>query len=93
MHTTKQIIDNQTEFKEDIVTFLEQDLSQSLKTLKDIDTDDENIKGPLNDLRKKAKKMKAPSVHSLFYLNRKRNLKYYAWWDIDSQEAVIFRYA
>ena len=93
MHTIKQIIDNQSEFKEEIVTFLKQDLSQSLKVLKEIETDDEKIKEPLDDLRKKVKKMKTPSVHTLFYLNKKRNLKYYAWWDADSQEANVYKYA
>ena len=44
------------------------------------------------DHAKKIKKMKSPSIPSLFFLHRRRNKKYYAWWEVESEEAIIHKY-
>ena len=75
------------------MTFLKSDLSNTLKTLKEIDTDDEYIKERVIELRKKVKKMKTPSPNNLLFMSKKRSKKYYAWWDEETEEAIIYQYA
>lgn len=91
MHTIKQIIDNQDRFKQEIIEFLKNELNDSLDVLKSISTEDEEVNNQLLELKKKIKKMKSPSIPSLFFMNKNRG-KYYAWWDQEGEEAIIYKY-
>ncbi len=93
MHTIKQIIENQDQFKQEIITFLKKDLQGSLDVLRNINTDDDEVNAQLNGLKKKIKKMRSPSIASLFFSSDKRNEKYYAWWEAETEEAIIHKYA
>lgn len=93
MPTIKEIIDNQSQFKDEITSFLKNDMSLALKTLREIKTDDKAVKADLEKFKKRVKSMKAPSVSDLFYMSKKRNPKYYAWWDAETEEATINSYA
>lgn len=92
MHTIKQIIDNQELFRQEIIDFLKKELQASLDVLKHISTTDPEVNDQLLQLKKKIKKMKSPSIPSLFFLHRRRNKKYYAWWEVESEEAIIHKY-
>ena len=43
MHTTQQIIENQSKFKDDIVRFFSEEIKETKKELRDIRTSDEFI--------------------------------------------------
>lgn len=92
MHTIKQIIDNQEQFKQEIFDFLKNDLEHSLDVLKSISTSDDEINDQLIDLKMKFKKMKTPSIPSLFFSCKNHSKKYYAWWDAENEEAIIYKY-
>lgn len=92
MHTIKQIIDNQKDYKNEIATFLKSDMSNALKTLKEIEAEDSELKKTIDQFKKRVKKMKKPSLHTLFFMSKNRSLDYYAWWDTESEEAIIYKY-
>lgn len=92
MHTIKQIIENQAEFKNEIISFLNSDLAYALSVLSNIKTSDPQINSDLESFRKRVKKLKKPSVHTLFFMSKKRDPKYYAWWDVETEEAIIHNY-
>ncbi len=91
MHTIKQIIENQKEFRDDIVAFLKKDLSDSLRTLREMEADDPEITESVQQMRARVKKMKTPSVSSLFFMSKDKS-DYYAWWDVDNEEVIIYKY-
>lgn len=91
-HTIKQIIENQSQFRNEIISFLNSDLSNALDLLKNIQTNDPQVSSDLELFRKRVKKMKKPSVHTLFFMSKKRSLKHYAWWDVETEEAIIYNY-
>lgn len=93
MHTIKQIIENQAEFKQEIIDFLKKDIQDSLDVLKSISTEDSEVNEQLVELKRKIHKMKTPSIPSLFFSHKnKEGMDYYAWWDIDNEEAIIYKY-
>ena len=92
MHTLKQIIENQAEFKNEIISFLNSDLAYALSVLSNIKTSDPQINSDLESFRKRVKKLKKPSVHTLFFMSKKRDPKYYAWGDVETGEAIIHNY-
>lgn len=71
---------------------LNSNLSSALDILKNIQTEDREIQNDLDAFRKRVKKMKKPSFHTLFFMSKKRSLKYYAWWDAENEEAIIYNY-
>ena len=93
MHTTKQIIDNQTKFKENIFSFLLKEQSDAKKLLDSIKSEDKFIKKEKNKLKNRFKKIKQTKyIEHLFFLNSNRNLSIYVWWDDDEKEAKILTY-
>ncbi|WP_228385482.1 hypothetical protein, partial [Pseudomonas helleri] len=61
------------------MAFLKNELSDSLKTLRDMKTDDPEVTESVNQMRLRVKNMKTPSVSSLFFLGKDKS-DYYAWW-------------
>lgn len=93
MHTTQQIIENQSKFKDDIVRFFSEEIKETKKELRDIRTSDEFILKEKEKLIKKFKKNStADSIKKYFFLNSKRDDRFYVWWDIKQQEALILTY-
>lgn len=93
MHTIQQIIENQNEFKENIVSFFLKEQSESKKILNDICSNDEYIIKQKNKLKNRYKKIKQIKyIEHLFFLNSRRNENLYAWWDEYEKEAKILKY-
>lgn len=93
MHTIKQIIENQSQYRDEIVAFLKNELAESLKMLREMSTSDTEVSDQVDIMRKRVKKMKTPSIASLFFLSKKRDLNHYAWWDAENEEVIIHGYA
>ena len=91
LHTIKQIIENQKEFRDDIVAFLKKDLSDSLRTLREMKADDPEITESVQQMRARVKNMKTPSISSLFFMSKDK-CDHYAWWDADNEEVIIYKY-
>ena len=93
MHTTQQIIENQSKFKDDIVRFFSEEIKETKKELRDIRTSDEFILKEKEKLIRKFKKNStSDSIKKYFFLNSKRDDRFYVWWDIKQQEALILTY-
>jgi len=93
MHTIKQIIDNQKDFRKLILRWLTKDLNESKKKLVDIESDDEYIQEQVKKLKSKFKKtLYKKEIDKLFFMHPNRNEEFYVWWDKEQQEVVILSY-
>lgn len=92
-HTVQQIIENQTKFRSEIVNSLKNEFRELKKELSNIKTNDVYIKGEKEKLSKRIKSTKfVKSIDSLFFLSKKRSEEFYAWWDEENNETVIYNY-
>ena len=92
-HTIQQIIDNQSKYKNDIIHSLKNEFIELKKELSSINTKDIYIKGEKDKLSKRIKNTKfVKSIDSLFFLSKKRSEEFYAWWDEENKETIIYNY-
>lgn len=93
MYTTKQIIENQEKFKEEILSYLLREVRDTKKELNKIETTDEFILKEREKLLNKFKKTNSEkSIKKYFFTNSKRDENFYVWWDEQQQEALILAY-
>ncbi len=93
MHTTQQIIENQEKFKGEILGFFIDELKDTKKELRGINSNDEFIIKEKEKLLKKFKKNNTlQSIKKYFFLSNKRDEKFYIWWEEKNQEAQILTY-
>lgn len=92
-HTIQQIIDNQNRHKNEIVSSLKNEFRELKKELANINTNDVYIKSEKDKLSKRIKNTKfVKSIDSLFFLSKKRSEEFYAWWDEENNETIIYNY-
>lgn len=93
MRTIQQIINNQEKYKEDIINFFSKEIKEIRKELNGISSNDEFILQEKQKLVKKFKKNNTLiSIKKYFFTSNKRDEKFYIWWDVEQQEALIFTY-
>jgi hypothetical protein len=93
MHSFEQIIKNQTEFKENILSFFSKERAEVKKILNNIYSNDDYIVKEKNKLKSKFDKIKPkPYIERLFFLSSNRSTTFYVWWDEEEKEAKIFKY-
>lgn len=93
MHTTQQIIENQEKFKEDILHFFIDEIKETKKELRGIESKDEFIIKEKEKLLRRFKKTNTlDSIKKYFFLSNKRDEKFYVWWDEKIQEVLILTY-
>lgn len=96
-HTIKQILENQDNYKNEIVDWLNSDFQsqkQALKAIK-VEKGDPDIESAIKSLKRKFDKVKAHElIESLLFRSgmKKRSEKYYAWWDEINEEVIIYTY-
>lgn len=92
-HTIQQIIDNQSKYKNEIVNSLKGEFRELKKELLSINTKDSYITKEKNKISKRIKNTKfVKSIDSLFFLSKKRSEEFYAWWDEENNETIIYNY-
>lgn len=92
-HTIQQIIDNQSRYKNEIISSMKEEFRELRKELASINTNDFYIKKEKEKLSKKIKNTKfVKSIDSLFFLSKKRSEEFYAWWDEENNETLIMTY-
>lgn len=97
-HTIKQILVNQDKFKTEITTWLKKDFKEQKKELSEIDDKDDKenkeIVKLIKSLKKKFKNLNVSAfVESLMFRSgAKRSKIYYAWWNEDIEEVIIYTY-
>lgn len=93
-HNIQEIIENQKNFKEEIWSWIELDFKESQKILNDIDEVDDFIKKEKEFLIRNIETIDVKDfISSLFYMNSKRSERFYAWWNEETEDATIYRYA
>jgi hypothetical protein len=93
MHTIKQIIVNQKNFRKEILSWMTRDLRETKKILLKIDSKDDYISSEVDKLKSRFKKtLYKKEIDRLFFMHPKRNEEFYAWWDEENQEAIILSY-
>jgi 23S rRNA maturation mini-RNase III len=93
MYTTQQIIENQDKFQDDILRFFIDEIKETKKELRGINSNNEFILKEKEKLLRKFKKTSTlESIKKYFFLSNKRDEKFYVWWDIKQQEALILTY-
>lgn len=94
MHSIQQIMNNQSEFKKEIMFSLNLEMKKAKKDLFSIKSDDDFITSSVVKLKKRFKKAKyKKELDKLFFSHPKRNEEFYAWWDIKNKEVIILNYA
>ena len=92
MHTFKQIIDNQKEFKDHILISINDELKETKDLLKKIQCADEYIIKEKNKFENKVRNVKRNHIEKLFFMNPNRDKEFYVWWDEILNEPLILRY-
>lgn len=93
MHTTKQIIENQDKYREEIFNFLLREVNKTKKELTEIKSTDAFILKEREKLLNKFKKTNSlDSIKKYFFTSKKRDETFYVWWDSEQQEALILTY-
>lgn len=94
MHTTKQIIENQKLYREQILRYFIAESIDTRKVLLEIKTTDEYILQEKSKLLKRFSKISTvSSIDKYFFVNKKRDANYYIWWDDATQEPRLLKYA
>lgn len=92
-HSIKQIIKNQSLYKQQIFQYLLDEFKTAKSELNTIESSDEFILKEKKKLVSKFKKLNVRKyIEKLFFLHSKRNEKHYVWWDDNKQEAQILSY-
>jgi len=92
-HRIQEIIDNQEKFKEETTIWIENDFKESKKILNNIEEVNEFIRKEKEFLIENIENINVKSfISTLFYLSKKRSEKFYAFWNEETQEAIIYKY-
>ncbi len=92
-HTRKQIIDNQTKFRKEIVQSLKEEFSKVKKDLRKIKTKDAEITKEKNKMLDRAIKVNINREINNFFISWKNVYpKFYAWWDEINQQVIKLKY-
>ena len=92
-HTIQEIIDNQENFKNEILRYFSSEVKEARKDLYEIESEDELIKKEVEKMKSKFSKTKfRKGFDKLFFMHPNRNKTKYAWWDKEKEEALILSY-
>lgn len=95
-HTIKQILLNQDTFKSEIISWLRKDFNEQKNILSKLKKDkDKEVFKSVKSFKKKFNKIKSSElIESLFFRSgvKKRSKNYYAWWDENIEEVIIYPY-
>ena len=93
MRKIQDIINNQNLYRDNILKWLSEETKKTKDILRDIKTSDEFIKNEKKKLINKFKKIDVNKYHErLFFMHPRRNKEFYVWWNVDNEEALIYRY-
>jgi len=92
-HSVQEIMENHNTFKDEIQSWIVSDFKESQRTLNNIEEVDDFIKKEKAFLIKNIESIDIGEfISSLFYMNKKKSERFYAWWTEETQEATIHSY-
>lgn len=93
MHNRKQIIENQKNFRKNIIDSLKLEFKEAKKELSEIKTEDKTIKEEKQKLENKFNKIKiTQEIEKLFISEKNLYPNYYAWWDENNNQVLKLKY-
>lgn len=93
MHKRKEIIANQTQFKEEIIKALKAEFRELKKDINNINSKDPEIILGKNSLLDKSKKIKInDEINKLFISWKNVYPAFYAWWDEMGEQVLKLKY-
>ncbi len=93
MHSRKEIIENQTKFREEIVKFLKVEFNQIRKEVNGIKSKDPEIVAGKKSMLEKSKKVQInEEINKMFLSWKNIRPNFYAWWDEEYQQVVKLKY-
>ncbi len=92
-HTRKQIIENQSLYRDEIIDFLKKEFSSMKKDLKKIKTKDPEILSEKKKMIDRAKRVNITKEINNYFISWKNVYpKFYAWWDDINQQVIKLKY-
>jgi len=92
-HSYSEIIENQNRYKVELSEWIVENYRNLKLEVDKIDSDDEFIMKEKEKMLKKIKKFDILKITStFFFMHKKRNKKYYIFWDNYLKEAKFFTY-
>ncbi len=93
MHKRKEIIENQTKFRNEIVDYLKIEFRELKKDINKINSQNTDIIAGKNSLLQKAQKIKInEEINKLFISWKNIYPKWYAWWDLENEQVLKLKY-
>jgi ATP-dependent Lon protease len=95
MHSRQEIIKNQSLYENEIMGWLKEDFKQVKRDLRELEysAHDEYIKKAQKKLLAKANKVKIEQEMQKLFINIDNIYpRFYAWWNEQDEEAVIYKY-
>lgn len=93
MATTKQIIDNQKKYANEIREWAKTQIKEAREELFAITTSEDFLKKEKEKWLKRLKKVSAKkAIEPFMFGSKKWNKKFYIWWDAELLEAQIKKY-
>lgn len=92
-HTRKQIIENQNQYREEIIEYLKKEFSEMKKELKKIKTKDKEVIAGKEKMLERAKRINISKEINNYFISWKNIYpKFYAWWDENSKQVIKLKY-
>lgn len=92
-HTRKQIIENQNQYREEIIEYLKKEFSEMKTELKKIKTKDKEVIAGKEKMLERAKRINISKEINNYFISWKNVYpKFYAWWDENSKQVIKLKY-
>lgn len=92
-HTRKQIIENQSQYKDEITDYLKKEFSEMKKELRKIKTKDKEVLAGKEKMLERAKRINVSKEINNYFISWKNIYpKFYAWWDDNSKQVIKLKY-
>lgn len=93
LHTRKQIIENQTQYREEITKSLKEEFKELKKELRKLKTEDPTILSHKKKLLEKSQHVNiTKEINKLFISWKNIYPNFYAWWDETGQQVLKLKY-
>ena len=93
LHTRKQIIENQTQYREEITKSLKEEFTELKKELRKLKTEDPTILSHKKKLLEKSQQVNiTKEINKLFISWKNIYPNFYAWWDESGQQVLKLKY-
>jgi hypothetical protein len=92
LHSLDEIKKNQKNFFEEIVSFLKKNVKEARKELIELESKHEEIIKLKENLQKRVNKFKLIPEIEKYFVTEKNTPKFYAFWEENDKEVIIYKF-